>query len=741
MYLKGFSGYASMTPSEPVFTQTLVWAANIPSGDCPPNGSLFNLGNGSVVYPETNNAEVLVYSILKSSDNKPVRVDTNFRLPEKIHLKGCVFVIVGGCGSRTTSLTSESHMSLIYDTVPSNSDATPFLAGITYESVFGWQVLSSQNKCNANLCSADFPQSDRAFARTWKSDGSYQLRYIYGSVSGAGITGLSSINPPVNPPQANWSSDFDYYLYKNCNNMPNMSSGPADFYGQIPADAVALHNIHQEVINHWELSSTDKSFVFGSSADLPVVGDWNSDGKDDAGNYKGNGAWAIDYNANYQWDGTTTDKTFSFGASVDQSVTGDWNGDGITELGNYKGNGTWALDYNGNGVWDGTQVDRLIVFDSATYQPVAGDWNGDGKTEVGSYKSNGTWAIDYNGNGLWDGPVIDRLFVFGSSTDLPVVGDWNGDAKIEIGNYKGNGVWALDYNANGVWDGPITDKLLNFVVLGDIPVTGDWNGDGKTEIGNYNKLVGTWNLDYNGNGTWDQNDSGVSAFQIQVAKNSSILIEPGNCLVGLNRAVSATGGAIDTESQVLAELVPNSYPKGAIDSANCNSVLGWSCDENDYSQSVYVNLYRDGPAGAGGTFVGSVLANDSAGASVRSLCGSYSRHGFSYVVPDSLKDGVSHIFYAYAVNIPSGNMSLLGKISINCTAVTTSSTTTTSTTTTTLLSCVMPGNYPDVNGSCGEVTLVEVVNAINRWSLDELELRNIIDLINSWADPVSYAPA
>jgi hypothetical protein len=52
----------------------------------------------------------------------------------------------------------------------------------------------------------------------------------------------------------------------------------------------------------------------------------------------------------------------------------------------------------------------------------------------------------------------------------------------------------------------------------------------------------------------------------------------------------------------------------------------------------------------------------------------------------------------------------------------------------------MPGNYPDENGSCGEVTLVEVVNAINQWRLDELDLRNIIDLINSWADPELHPP-
>ena len=557
VYFKGMSGYASMTPTEPVFTQSLVWAANIPDGNCPPNGSLYNSPvDGSTIYPETAAANVFALYILKSSDNKPVRVDTNFRLPEKIPMKGCVFVIVGGCGSRTTKLTSESHMSMIYDTAPSSSAAIPVLRDIAYESIFGWQVYDSQNKCNGNVCSADFAHSDRAFARAWKSDGGYQLKYLYGDVSGAGVTGLSSSNPPVNPPSAAWNDDFDYYLYKNCGNLPNAGNGPADFYSQIPADVTLLDNIHQETSSRF-VPSGDKAFVFGSSTDLPVVGDWNAGGKDEAGNYKGNGIWAVDYNANYKWDDTTLDRTFTFGSSTDQPVTGDWNGDGKTEIGNYKGNGVWALDYNGNGVWDGPSADKLLTFGAACDLPITGDWNGDGKTEVGNYKGSGVWALDYNGNGVWDGPTIDKLLNFGSSTDQPVTGDWNGDGKTEVGNYKGSGVWALDYNGNGVWDGSATDKLFNFNVSGDMPVTGDWNGDGKTEIGNYSKSDGVWNLDYNGNGAWDEDNSGVDSFQVPIAKDfSSIPVAAGNCLVGLNRAASATGGAIDNESQVLTELVP-----------------------------------------------------------------------------------------------------------------------------------------------------------------------------------------
>jgi hypothetical protein len=72
----------------------------------------------------------------------------------------------------------------------------------------------------------------------------------------------------------------------------------------------------------------------------------------------------------------------------------------------------------------------------------------------------------------------------------------------------------------------------------------------------------------------------------------------------------------------------------------------------------------------------------------------------------------------------------------NCRASTTSSTSTTSTT----LPCTMLGNYPDEYGSCDEVTLSEIINAINLWASDQFELGEVIDLINSWANPLIYPP-
>jgi hypothetical protein len=65
------------------------------------------------------------------------------------------------------------------------------------------------------------------------------------------------------------------------------------------------------------------------------------------------------------------------------------------------------------------------------------------------------------------------------------------------------------------------------------------------------------------------------------------------------------------------------------------------------------------------------------------------------------------------------------------TSSTTSSTSTTSssTTTTTEGPCIMPGNNPP----CAEVTLEEVIEAINQWTAGNMQLGYVIDLIMAWS--------
>ena len=84
----------------------------------------------------------------------------------------------------------------------------------------------------------------------------------------------------------------------------------------------------------------------------------------------------------------TAGNLVQFGIAGDIPVVGDWNGDGRTDIGVFRpSNGTWYLDYNNDGTFS-----KHVKFGIAGDIPVVGDWNGDGRTDIGVFRpSNGTW--------------------------------------------------------------------------------------------------------------------------------------------------------------------------------------------------------------------------------------------------------------------------------------------------------------------------------------------------------------
>src|SRR5688572_22460220 len=75
---------------------------------------------------------------------------------------------------------------------------------------------------------------------------------------------------------------------------------------------------------------------------VPVVGDWNGDGRDDIGSFNRNTAvWQLRYGAS---EGLPDAGVFQFGQPGSVPVVGDWNGDGRDDIGVFvPSTNTWSL--------------------------------------------------------------------------------------------------------------------------------------------------------------------------------------------------------------------------------------------------------------------------------------------------------------------------------------------------------------------------------------------------------------
>ena len=93
-------------------------------------------------------------------------------------------------------------------------------------------------------------------------------------------------------------------------------------------------------------------------------------GADEIGVFR-NGGWWLDYNGNGVWN-SGTDLYYNWGTTGDVPLVGDWNGDGKTEVGVFR-KGGWWLDYNGKGVWN-SGTDLYYTWGGTGDKPVLGKW-------------------------------------------------------------------------------------------------------------------------------------------------------------------------------------------------------------------------------------------------------------------------------------------------------------------------------------------------------------------------------
>lgn len=201
---------------------------------------------------------------------------------------------------------------------------------------------------------------------------------------------------------------------------------------------------------------------FGDPRDVPLVCDWNGDGMDTAGVFRG-GTFHLS-------DGTSgiADVSLAFGDGGDQPVCGDWDGDGRDTVGIYRG----GIVYLRNSLTSGV-ADRQFFFGAPGDTLVAGDWNGDSLASVGVWRS-GLFLLTQSTTA----PSTDVVVAYGGPGDRPVIGDWDGNRSDTLGVHRGNSFYLRNSTTSGV-----AERTVVFGDSSDAPVAGSWSPGAKDTIG------------------------------------------------------------------------------------------------------------------------------------------------------------------------------------------------------------------------------------------------------------------
>jgi len=110
----------------------------------------------------------------------------------------------------------------------------------------------------------------------------------------------------------------------------------------------------------------------------------------------------------------------------------------------------------------------------------------------------------------------------------------------------------------------------------------------------------------------------------------------------------AWNGMTFTAIRYAALTQPNTPPRGAMDSAKCDAIVGWTQDQDAPSAPLNVELDFDAASGKSGAIPLTATAN----VHRTDLCTSINscNHGFSVAIPLGLQDGKAHSVYAYGVD-------------------------------------------------------------------------------------------
>lgn len=229
--LKGSLAIQSDT-NDPVIV--LFSLLNYPDGKCIPTGKYPKLGQEPPLSPDN----FLTSFILKLNKPGIDQVATDFILPVKVPLKGCVSLsISGGETARGAVVHMNSKMVFLYDTGPAVSPA-PYFVNLGDEYCIG------RPRGTGCFIGQNTVLPHESFGLFKKIKEPVKLWSLTGNMA---VGGLPYPPSGIGNPSGPWATTSDYYVYPGCGHpadfpgVPGSDSfGPSGALSQVPGDAKPL---------------------------------------------------------------------------------------------------------------------------------------------------------------------------------------------------------------------------------------------------------------------------------------------------------------------------------------------------------------------------------------------------------------------------------------------------------------------------------------------------------------------
>ncbi len=269
---------------------------------------------------------------------------------------------------------------------------------------------------------------------------------------------------------------------------------PADFDGDGKTDLVVqrfsnpppqFHSWYSLNSSDDKLRATQWGYTPGDGSlqtDLPVLGDFDGDGKTDIGAFRTTFALPIGTVQSYFYILRSRDSTIfaiQWGLNHDHEISQDYDGDGKTDVAVARSTLEGMIWY----IYGSRDGFYSLVIPGSGF-PIRGDYDGDGKADAALVRGGNItlspryFVIRKSSTGQVETTEFGESFY-----DYAVPGDYDGDGKTDIAAWGGKneatgGGWRWIRSSDG---GIGTTQLGTGTVLQDFPVQADYDGDGKTD--------------------------------------------------------------------------------------------------------------------------------------------------------------------------------------------------------------------------------------------------------------------